>query len=300
MYGQGTCSAYLPAGINKGCIIPLAEVASVIFTSPTAKFTSLSDVLSLAAWKTKIQTDLSIYVLAGLYDYENTTDEPNVITLGSTKKLITNNPIPSAKLFVESNFCDYQEFLRTLKQGTYGIIYYLRDGQMLMWKNSVGEVKPFTANLTAISKYIPGKAADIQQSYPVYVNHQAVAEFNEAVLVNPVWNAGVELIGVMPVGLNMGTTSLVVAGDVSVYVSERCGEGKAGLLVADFEVLDSNGLTSPIVSAAVDNGGGSYTLTLQKGAVPGDPAAGDYYVIRVKKLAALIVTYMSNRLFIQC
>ncbi|MBV5346962.1 hypothetical protein JZU46_01930 [bacterium] len=298
MYGQGTCSAYLPNGINKGCVVPLAEVDSVILTSPTAKFASLAEVLSLAKWKEKIQTDLSIYVLTGIYDYENTTDEPNIATMYSGKKLITNKPIPSAKLYVESNFCDYIEMMRALKQGTYGIIYKLRDGQLLMWKNSVGEVKPFSANLTAISKYIPGKAADISQSYPVYVNHQSAAEFDDAILVNPYWNAGIELLSVMPIGLNIGTTSLVAGGDVDVYVAERCGEAKAGLALVDFEVLESN-VAVPAITARVDNTGGSYTLTLQKGAVPADIAAGDYMVIRVNKKTALVVDYLSNRLFIQ-
>ena len=298
MYGQGTCSAYLPNGINKTCIIPLAEVASVIFTNQDVTFDSLSDVLNLATWKGKIQEDLEVYVVAGVYDYENTTDDPNIITLGSTKKLITNEPIPSAKLLLESNFCDYLEVMKSFKQGTYGIIYMLRDGQMLMWKDSTGKPRPFTANLVAISKHIPGKSADIANSYPLFVNHQSVAEFKDAILVNPAWNASVELIAAMPIGLNMTQVSVVTAGDVDVYVSERCGEAVENLVVGDFEVLDSSGLVTTVVAVAADNDGGSYTLTLQKGSAV-DIAAGEYMVIRIKHLNSAIVEMVSNRLYIQ-
>jgi len=53
------------------------------------------------------------------------------------------------------------------------------------------------------------------------------------------------------------------------------------------------------VSAAVDNTGGSYTLTLQKGAVPADIAAGDYMVLQVKKKTGDIHDFISNRMFVQ-
>lgn len=293
---MGQCTAYLPNGINKDCLVPLREVEKVIFTSKSMKFTSISNALSLTAWKTKIQTDLSLYVVGGLYDYEPTTADPAITELPSTRKIVTNRPIPSATLFLEANFCDYQEILKNLKGGQYGVIYQLKGGQLYMRKNSVGEILPFSGNLDAVTKGIPLK--EMQNNFPVFVNHINYDEFTEAVLLTPDWNPTNELISYMPVGLTVLQTSAVAAGVVSIQVNERCGDGYAGLLLADFEVLGSNGLTSPIVGVLVDNGLGSYTITLQKDAVPAAIAAGDYMTIRAKKLAALVVTHLSNRITI--
>jgi len=293
-----SCSAFLPNGINANCAVPLSEVEAVIFASATMEFASLTEAFSLAKWKDKIQKDLTIYVMGGMYDYEVTTADPNVLELPSTKKIITNSPVPSAKVYLEANFCDYQEVLRSLKQANYGVIYLLRDGSLLMRKNSVGKILPLTATLTAITKGVPLKG-DIQNNYPVWINHKSYKEFEEAVLISPEWNAATEFITYMPVGLTAMTTSTVAAGVVSIQVNERCGDGYAGLLVADFEVVASNGLISPIVGVLVDNGLGSYTITLQKGVVPAAITAGDWMTIRIKKVAALVVTHLSNRLTIQ-
>jgi hypothetical protein len=291
------CTPYLPGGINKDCAIPLALVDKVFFCSKALEFTSIADALSISSWKAKIQTDLSVYVIGGMYDYEPSTKDPNIQELSSTQKLITDQPIPSAKIFLATNFCDYQETLRTLKGGMYSVIYLLRDGTFLARKNAAGKIYGFTASLTAITKGLPGK--DLSQNHPVWINHTSYKEFEAAVLLGPEWDMSTELIQYMPIGLNIMTMSTVTAGVVSVQVNLRCGAGFAGLLIADFEVLDSSGLTTPIVGVLVDNTLGSYTITLQKGAVPAAIAAGDWMTIRVKRVAATIVSYISNRLYIQ-
>lgn len=90
----------------------------------------------------------------------------------------------------------------------------------------------------------------------------------------------------------------MVAGDIEVLVRERAGNtwtGKEDLVVADFEVVGSNHLDKPIISALVEVGAGVYTLTPEKGDTPGALAAGDWIEVRVNQKTATVTNYLSNR-----
>jgi hypothetical protein len=88
------CNVLLPGGINGDCQIPLSEVKNIIITDKDVKFTN-AEKLVFTNWKTKIQQSLTIYAVAGLDSYENTTDDPNIVTgtVSKTKK-VTNRPVP--------------------------------------------------------------------------------------------------------------------------------------------------------------------------------------------------------------
>jgi hypothetical protein len=197
-----------------------------------------------------------------------------------------------------SNFCDYKEILGTLNGGNYGVIYELSDGSLLATKTTAGVYKPLSANLWAISKGIPLKG-DVGNNFMAHVFHSNVAEFKNAVLISPAWDATFELSSVMPVGLGVsaaGVYDTAGDGDIEVVISERCGDGYDGLLVASFEVVESNDLDTPAVASVTDNGNGSYTVELQKGAVPANLDSGDYIMFRVKKVTGSNVDYLSSRL----
>lgn len=291
------CKAFMPGGINRNCIAELSEVKNIIIMEGDVEFTSMSDALNLATWKTKVQQGLSVYVPREANDYEVSTDEPNIVTFQNTRKRLTNKPIPSATVMMQSNFCDYKEIVGTLAGGVYGVMYELADGSFLATQTRDGKVKPLLATVNALSPGIPLKG-DVGNNFKLWINHIDYAEFERAILLSPAWDLTFELSSVMPVGYSLLQTGAyeLTGGTVTVAVKERCGDGVTGLIVDDFEIVDSNDLETPAVTTATDDGNGVYTLTLNKATVPESLEAGDYMILRVKKLTDTDVTHISNRI----
>jgi hypothetical protein len=234
-----------------------------------------------------------MFPLRGITSYENTTDDPNVLTTAKTQKYVTNRPAPSALAYLDSNHCDYMDLVKELKGGHYGVIYYLEDGSYLCKRDKTGNFKPFPARVTAINKGIP-LPGDIANNYPLHIHHIDYDDFESAALIKPAWDID-DLILCIPAGLTIGQTSTCASGDVNVQINDRCGDGVTGFVSADFEELATNYLATPSITTVVDSGAGAYTLTLTKGSAA-DIAAGDYMTFRVKKTVATVVTYLSNRI----
>jgi hypothetical protein len=214
------------------------------------------------------------------------------------RKAITNNPVPSMILRMMANPCDYKEMLNTLLGGTYRI--FIIDSNNTIWgtKTFAGYFRGFACNISAVTGGIPLK--ETQNNYRVFVNFQSYDEFKAMSGVSVSWSPTIDLTESMPVGLSLETndTYSLTPGTIAVQINTRCGSGYAGLAAADFEILESNNLTSPAVTSVTDSGLGAYTLTVQKGSSPISLAAGDYVVIRVKKLSTTLVTHLSSRLTI--
>jgi hypothetical protein len=273
-----------------GCLQDLREIKNIIPTTFAANFTTPLQAATLSVWKTKIQTDLSIYMPLGVNSFEPTTDKPTVAKMTSTRKAITDRPIPSAEIFVASNFCDYKEIAASFKGGNYRLFLQDITGNIFGTKTAAGVVRGFACQLTAITSGFPPK--DTSQSFPIYANFQSYEEFEEAVMINLPFNT-MDLIEAMPVGLNMYATSAITAGSITVRITERCGAGKTGLIAADFEVKDSSELVTPGIATVTEVSNGDYTLTLKK-ASSTPLAAGDMIAIRVNKIATSITQYISN------
>lgn len=286
-----SCIAYMPNGsVDTKC--PLMPVRHIILTTKSFTLGALSAAYSFATWKAAVDTSLTMFPLRGITGYEPTTDDPNVATSPKGQKYITNRPAPSAMAYLDSNFCDYMDLVKELKGGHYGVIYVLEDGRIMVKRDKLGNFKPFPARLTAINKGIP-LAADSFNNFPLHIHHISYDDFESAAILSPEWDID-DLILAIPAGLTMWQTSAYSSGDITVQINDRCGSGVTGFVVANFEVLGSNFLASPAVTAATDSGGGAYELTLQKASSPVDLAAGDYITFRVKKTAT-VVTYLSNR-----
>lgn len=290
------CNVLLPGGINRDCQIPLSELKNILICGKDVKFTNAEkDVIT--NWTNKIKQDLTIHAIAGIDSYNNTTDDPNIITGAVSKsKKITNVPLPSFELFLESNFCDFKEVFRTLKGGNYGAFYELQDGTILGTMDSsgteIGYFKPFAVNITANSKVL--QETDATTAFRVYVNHTKASQMYDQFVLAPIWDTS-ELVEAMPVGLHMYSTAVYSSGDQSVQINIRCAGAKTGLLVADFdESADLSNVDTPAVTAVTDSGGGAYTLTVQKTGTPTNLVAGDFVALRVKVLSGSDVTHISN------
>ena len=269
------------------------EVRRVHIASTSLSFATQTAAYNLNNWLVAVQQNEYLYATAGVTTFELTTDDPNIVTTAKGKKYLTNKPAPSATCYLDMNWEDYQELQNTLKGGQYGIIYELEDGTLLMLYED-HTFKPIPAVLDAVGRGLsmPGDANDFR----VYISHNDYNDFLKVQSLDPDWDTD-ELVNAMPAGLKMfitGDCSVASGCTVTVYIETRNGDPYTGLDEGDFEVVEDNYLDSADVSAASDDGGGAYTLTLQKGTSPGDLAAGDYCTLRVKKLSTLDVTHASN------
>ena len=294
------CGNKLPAGLNSDCLKTPAPVRNLIITDKTLSFASLSAFLNKSIWEGKVETDLSVWAAAELFDYDKTTDDASIETTAFNKKLVNRLGTPSMIAFFDTNVGDYNQLLATLKGGTYGVMFLLEDNTLVARDGGDGLVKPFTCRITASGADIPLKET-LANSYPAIVNFTSVSEFKKRLFKVPAWDVNEAILLALPVGLDILAAGAfgAVADEIEVQINERSGDAVTGLAVADFEVTESNDLDTPAVTTVVDNGLGSYTLTLEKGAVPASLDPGDYMVIRVKALTALVVDQISNELYVQ-
>ena len=295
------CNVLLPGGINGDCTVPLSELKNVLICDKDVKF-SYTEKNVLSNWTNKIKQDLTIYAVAGIDSYNNTTDDPNIVTGAVSKsKTITNVPLPSYELFLKASFCDFKELINTLKGGNYGVYFELQDGTILgtldQSGTDIGYFKPFFVNITANTKVL--QETDSTNAFRIYVNHINSRQLYNQFILEPTWDTS-ELVEAMPIGLNMVATAAYSSGDQAVQINVRCASAKTGLLVADFdESATLSSVDTPAVTAVTDNGGGSYTLTVQKGSSPANLVAGDYVTLRVKVLSGSDVTHISNWLRVE-
>ena len=249
-----------------------------------------------ANWDNAVKQNGTLYGAASLINYSVTTDDPNNVTEPvSKRKTITNTPVPSFEFFLKSNFCDFKQLLNTLQGGIYGVFYEKQDGSILgrfdQSGSDTGSFKPFRAEITALTK--GAQEIDSVESFKLFVNHQSYDAFLDGYLLTTIDTN--DVIASMPVGLNIVKTAAYAAGDQAVQINVRCAAGKTGLVIADFEVdLTRTNVTTPAVTAVVENGGGAYTLTVEKEVVPTSLVDGDIVVLRPKVVSGSDTTHIGN------
>lgn len=295
------CSVLQPQGSNQDCLLAASEIKSIMICDKDVTFTNAEkDVIT--NWKVKVQQGLTIYPSTVLDSYNVTTDDPNIITGAVSKsKKITNTPVPSFEIFLDSNVCDFKQVLNTLNGGTYGVFYVLQDDTILgsidQSGTLIGNLKPLRATITANTKGI--QEVDGTQAFRVYVNHTSYREWLNQFYLETVWDVQ-EVIDVTPVGLSMLMTGIYAAGDIDVQIKTRCGANKTGLVAADFETTEELGNVGvPAITSIVDNGGGSYTLTADKDVGVASLVTGDILACRVNVLVSTNTTHISNYIRIE-
>ncbi|MCK5605274.1 hypothetical protein KAR91_25505 [Candidatus Pacearchaeota archaeon] len=295
------CGVLQPAGSNQNCLLAASEIKSVLICDKDVIFT-YAQMSVLSNWTTKVTQDLTINASTVLDSYNVTTDDPNIVTGAVSKsKKVTNTPVPSFEIFLDSNVCDFKQALNTLKGGTYGMFYILQNGSILgtidQSGSNIGSFKPLRATITANTKGI--QEVDSTQAFRVYVNHTSYKEWENQFYFEPIWDSQ-EIIDAMPIGLNMIMTAVYAAGDQVVQVKTRCEGNYVGLVVGDFDEDETQGnVDTPAITAIVDDGGGAYTLTAEKDVVPANLVDGDVLACRVKILSGSDVTHISNYIYIE-
>ena len=298
---SGICNALLNAATNQECQVAASEIKNVIITQKDVSF-SYADKKVLTNWTDKIKQDLSISVLPGLVNYTPTTDDANVITNAVSKaKSVNNNPVPSFEFMLDSNFCDFQEILNTLKGGNYGIFFEMQNGNIEGWQDrrgtEIGYFKPFLAQVKSYTK--GAQEIDSNESFKLFINFKKYTQVEQAKMFVPAWGVD-ELNEAMPEGLNMESTTIFASDEQNVQINVRCSDGATGLILADFETSATmSNVSTPAITAMVENGGGEYDLTVEKNVVPESIVAGDLVVVRVNKLSGSDTMQLSGWLTVE-
>lgn len=283
------CTNGIPGGINGDCLSYPKPITNFIVTDASVSFT-LAQLTLLSQWKSKIQTDETMFVPFAISKHENTTDDPAINTTQMLQKVLTKVGVPSYVFSVESNFCDWNEAMRTLRGNSYRLFTVHSDGAIFGFsdRNST-EYKGFLCEITAITK---GQIPDaIEDAFPVYVNFKRYAEFEQQFAFVPEWNVELELPAAMPSSYKMKLISASQATKTMVVSVYNCaGAAATGLVIADVEVISST-LTDDTVFAMTDNSDGTWDIVYTTVALNED------VTVRIKELTATIIDAVSNPIY---
>lgn len=295
-----TCIGNVPAGLQKLCGSNFEKVKNVYFLEAGTVFADKFEAASLAKWRTLIQEDLKVWGGKIVNSYEVTTADATEVTLDSGKKLQSDRPIPSVSFMLNTNVCDSNMLFNTIDGKSYDIVFELLGGTIIVEKFRGGKRQGMNAKVYLKTKGI-AQPADVGNNVKVDVYFESYDAFlNLDYLPLTGWILASEILVFSPIGLDIEEVIeyTTVSSDVDVQINVRCDAGFIGLLATDFVVIASNNLDTPDITALIDNGNGSYTLTLEKEAVPEALAVGDFMTIQVQKKDGSVVQYISSEITI--
>jgi len=232
-------------------------------------------------------------------NYERTTDDATINTTNLGYKDKDSDPAPSMTGWLDISYCDYKT-LFSLEGTAFDAVLFLQDGTQFGSLKSDGTIKGFRCKIN-VRKDLP-PSDNSQSSYPVLINFRSADEFENGYIDQPDYSFD-DIKDMVPVGLALSITTPLVAatGVVVVQVNKRCTDtGYAGLLIADWEVLATNGEPPVGVTVMVDDTQGQYTLTINEdvGGSPSALEAGEWATIQCSDEDATptYLTYLSNAL----
>lgn len=283
--GWGTCKKLLQK--TSGIVL---QTKGNTFTDATA--------IASSTWHTAIADDDSSVrdtLPFNILNFENTTDEMEILTSPLGHKFKGSDPVPSARVFLKISMCDYQ-WLHSHDGQEYEFIPFFQGNQFWMTRKADGTLKGFRCSVATVGGLPP---EDKMASFPLYLFFDDPEEFKNIVVVSPDnWRFS-DLINYVPAGLKFRVTTAYTGGDVTVFC-EKVGSGDpmTGLsAVGDWEIMSSNATPTVVVTAVAEGGLGYYTLTIKKDndGTPANLAATDWVIIQAHDVDSTptYLTYLS-------
>lgn len=294
------CLNGFPAGVIASCGANFENVENVIILRTGTRFNNMDEVRSQAKWIAAMNVDESVWVSKMFTSYEVTTDDKNIVTFASTKKKSTTNPIPSALFYLDTNFCDTKMLLNVLSNSNNEVAFQLKGGAIHMAQTIDGKLKGFLGTLDMVTKGL-SQPTDVGNNAPMTFFGDSYEEFQNGVIVPMDFNLTTLAATYMPVGLNLAPVGVYnsTTGIINLQLNVRCDvTGWDDAVVADFEFLDSNSLSTLAVTTLGVPVNGLYEVTIQKDLVPTNLEVGDFIKVRIKVLDGGVITYLSNDLYV--
>ena len=256
-------------------------------------------VLTASTWQTEIADDAASVrscLPFSINNFENTTDDIEILTTSLGKKFKGSEPIPSGMVAIECGVDDYQ-WLHAHDGKEYEYIPFFQGGSFWMTRKANGTLKGFRCTVATKAQLPP---EDKLQSYPLYLFFDDPDEFKNIVVVNPDnWRFS-DLLNYVPVGLKFRVSTAYTGGNVIVFC-QKAGSGDAMLgltATTDWEVIASNATPIVAVTVVAEGGLGFYTLTIKKdsGGTPANLAATDWVDIQAHDVdgGPTNLTYLSS------
>jgi len=213
------CSIQMPAGTNSQCKSYLGEAHAAILLPTDASFDSEISLNDLLAY---LKTNLNGFLIE-FNGTEPTDAELVTETTGFGRQIITGENAPSLLAYVDSNACDFREVLRTIKGGSYGVLFLLSSGEILGTLRN-DKLHPFLMQVWAHRLSIPGRENKTQQ-FKVTFGSLRGSEFDTYGLAEPEWDIN-DILVAMPIGASIKVVSPAAdsstSTDMTVYANLRC------------------------------------------------------------------------------
>ena len=214
----------------------------------------------LANFKTEIQKNNILPLSA--YDYRNTHEDNQTTTSSIGNMQLNRLGKPAFEFDFTFSICEMKAISKINNSSQDWDLWLIYENAIVCATTSTGALTGFDLNVvhTEASKLKQGSELQIKM---LKTQLHSATEYNEGMTLVPITPELVELKSLKGiVGVNV-TVTPVSGTSLTVNVTDGCtGNGISGITGAtNFQVL-GNQTTTASVSAVVDNGGGSYTLTL--------------------------------------
>jgi hypothetical protein len=288
------CGAFTGSGMSS-CNNRLKKPVGVLISQAGTSYTT-AELASLTKTKANLMTHDSIVSLyIPISEYKDNTDAPEIIkspSLGTKGKF--DDQLPSVTVYMDRSFDDYKSLFGS-DNSLVDVEFITKDGFRLMTPSSAnGSYQGFRA-LMDVTAGLPNMDAPME-AYPINLHFRDFEQFRNMVAYPMSGYTAIDLSDSTPIGLNLTASGMynTTTGKIDVQAKFRgSNTGKAGLTV--FNVLSST--TAANVITVVDNGSGSYTLTILKDTTD-ELELGDSMWIQGQLVATEFATYITNPLFV--
>jgi len=279
------------------CSAQLEKMNGAVLQSKGETWTDTTAITS-GSWHTAVADDDSsnrAVLPLPVLSFENTTDDIEIVTSPLGKKGKGADPYPSGVVYLDAGLCDYKH-LHDIQDIDYEFVPFFQGGTHWMTRKADGTLKGFRCKIGTKAGFAPD---DKNQSFPLYIFFDSVAEFQDVVILSDYdWSYN-DVLDYTPVALEIRvTTDYAAGGNVTLYAEKRgTGEVMTGLSqTTDWEIMKSNATPTVVVTAVSDDGLGYYTLTIKKDnhGTPADLAATDYVYLQAHDDDGTYLTYISN------
>jgi len=256
-----------------------------------------ASIQAASTWQTQIADDDSSVRTSlpfPILNFENTTDDMEILTSALGQKFKGSDPIPSAVVHLRLSKEDYQ-WLHAHDGKEYLYFPHYQGNTYWATRTASGALKGFTVRVYTVDGLPP---EDKLQSYRLFLMFDDPEEFKNTVVVSDLPFSFSDLLNYVPVGLKFRVTTAYTGGSV-VVLCQKVGSNDpmTGLdQTTDWEVMSSNATPTVAVTVVSDDGLGYYTLTIKKDndGTPANLAATDYVVIQAHDDDATNLTYLSS------
>lgn len=245
---------------------------------------------SIASVQTAMEQNATYFVTPNLTGLDATMSEAVTETDGYGQDRDTRNTPGSSIFYLDSNPCDFNNYVGNLNKGTYYIEPYFSNNYKLLRKKSDGTLEGFKGQINAMPVGVPSLDNKIQQ-YRMKVNWNNVEQFENIVLVELVDDL-IDYQEMMPVGWDWAFTNSYAATNVSIKIWERCDRTALMTQTPTARIISSN-VDTPAVSAGAPTAGVS-VLTATKSGTPETLVSGDFIKFVLEFKTGSVIDYTTD------